>query len=189
MPGDSTTAQSTGHEVLLVVTERPSARVTLKRCLPVSQARAVFLPRNPTSVRLNDGTWLLDDEVSVGLRCALNELPVVQGIVYVAEHSPTLLEVHAGLTAAENAQYYPPLPCDRSQDHYDATACQAASAWQPGPGHGPMCGKHEMDPCTGQVSCSLIDPYLQQRLSAVCGSNMQTKCAAFDPRQFPGMQP
>ena len=60
------------------------------------------------------GTWLLGNEISA----YLSGKDRVLGIVFVAEAESTLLEVHAGMTAGESAQYYPPLPSDRSFNHY-----------------------------------------------------------------------
>lgn len=119
----------------LVAIERPSVRVTIKRIIPVADVRAVFLPRNPKCVNLNDGSWLLGTEVEMGLNLHAVNHGRVLGIVYVAEQTPTILEVCAGMTAAESSQYYPPLPVDRSINHYDpyrrqrSAASQAPLAW------------------------------------------------------------
>jgi hypothetical protein len=114
-----------------VAIERPSIKVTLKRIFKVSDVRAVFLPANPHCVNLQEGIWLLDSEVEAGLRLHLANHGRAFGIVYVAEQTPTLLEVHAGLTAADSAQYYPPLPVDRSVNHYDPYRFAASPAPRP----------------------------------------------------------
>ncbi len=106
----------------VIATERPSPRVTIVRSVLATEVRAVFLPKDPAIFDWNQGTWLLETEVLPGLRMQLNDTRRVYGILYVPEFSPTLLEVHTGMTAAESAQYYPPLPCDRSRDHYQAGA-------------------------------------------------------------------
>jgi hypothetical protein len=103
----------------LIAIERPSVRVTMKRSLPVRDVRAVFLPRDVNCVNVADGTWLLGSEIEVGLRMQIVSGKRIFGIVYIAEQTATLLEVQAGMTAAESSQYYPPLPCDRSVNHYD----------------------------------------------------------------------
>lgn len=103
----------------LVAIERPSVRVTLKRMLPVSDVRAIFAPRDPNCVHLDDGSWLIGSEIEAGIRLHSANGGRLYGIVYVSEQTPTLLEVVAGMTAAESSQYYPPLPCDRSLNHYD----------------------------------------------------------------------
>lgn len=114
---------------MIVVREANSPRVTLARSIVASAVKAVFLPRNPRAVNFSEGEWLLGDEVLVGLRLRIVQgaAPVL-GIVYVAEHEPTLLEMRAGMTAAESAQYYPPLPTDRGRNHYDAGFSSAPGA-------------------------------------------------------------
>lgn len=99
---------------MLVVHEFPSARVTIARKLFAEKVRAIFLPQDPNRVNYGCGTWLLDQEIAAHLR----SVGQVLGIVFVPETESTLLEVRAGLTAGESAQYYPPLPCDRSYNHY-----------------------------------------------------------------------
>ncbi|WP_345683875.1 hypothetical protein [Novipirellula caenicola] len=111
----------------LLATERPSPRVTIIRSVLVTEVRAVFLPQNPANFDWDHGTWLLESEVLPGLQKQLNDAPRVLGILYVPEFSPTLLEVHTGMTAAESSQYYPPLPCDRSRDHYQAGSSKLAT--------------------------------------------------------------
>jgi hypothetical protein len=112
--------------LFLNVREFPSARVTLMRRVMADRVRAVFLPRDPNRVSFEDGTWLLGSEVADRLQ--KNNCPVL-GIVYVGESEPTLLQVSAGMTAAESAQYYPPLPCDRSHNHYACTP--KGTSWMP----------------------------------------------------------
>jgi hypothetical protein len=48
-------------ETYVVATERPSARVTMKRSVVVSEVRALFLPRDIYRVNYEDGTWLIRD--------------------------------------------------------------------------------------------------------------------------------
>lgn len=116
---DLAVACGSREEVYLIAVERPSVKVTIKRILRVADVRAVFLPSNPNGVNPHDGTWMLAAEVEMGLRLHQCNRGSALGIVYVAEQTPTILEVHAGMTAAESAQYYPPLPIDRSVNHYD----------------------------------------------------------------------
>jgi len=122
--------------MLLVATERPSAKVTITRKLAVAQVAAIFLPHNVHNVRSDDGYWFLQGEVAEGLSALLNQSSSLHGIVYVAEHCSTLLEVQAGMTAAESAQYYPPLPCDRSHNHYNPSAGGSMGPGQGVPGQG-----------------------------------------------------
>jgi hypothetical protein len=134
-------------ETYVIATERPSAKVSIKRSVVVSEVRALFLPRDVHRVNLNDGTWLIRHEIEPGLRTELLNRHKAFGILYVAEYTATLLEVHAGMTAAESAQYYPPLPIDRSVNHYDPhrqcdppqypAPCNEQSDYPPRPPHAP----------------------------------------------------
>ncbi len=99
----------------ICIDEHPTARVTLTRQVQADRVRALFVPRDPSQVNLEDGTWYLGSEILPFLRTKPLE---VIGIAYVAEQEPTLLKVSAGMTAAESSQYYPPLPVDRSNNHY-----------------------------------------------------------------------
>ncbi len=104
---------------VLFVSETPSPRVTLTRRVFVSGVRAVFLPRDPRHVNYGDGEWLLGADVLCSLKHRLSSNRPVYGIVFVPENEPSLLHVSAGMTAAESAQYYPPLPGDTSNNHYN----------------------------------------------------------------------
>ncbi len=105
---------------ILSVTESPSARVTMVRRVVAKAVRAVFIPCNPRQVNFADGEWLLGDEVVPGLKCLLADNCVLQGIVFVPENEPSILNVSVGMTAAESVQYYPPLPNDPAHNHYNA---------------------------------------------------------------------
>jgi hypothetical protein len=107
-------AQSQRSREMLVVQEFPSAKVTITRKLFADNVRAVFIPQDPNRVSYACGTWLLASEIAEYLRCQKRVL----GIAFVSETESTLLEVRAGMTAGESAQYYPPLPTDRSYNHY-----------------------------------------------------------------------
>lgn len=102
---------------VLVVHEFPSAKVTITRRVFADKVRALFLPQDPNRVSYACGEWLLNKEIADRLRRCKG--PVL-GILFVPESESTLLEVRAGLTAGESAQYYPPLPSDRSYNHYSA---------------------------------------------------------------------
>jgi hypothetical protein len=105
-------------DTLLVATENPSPRVSLTRSVLISDVRAVFIPRDYSSVSYENGIWLLDSEVESGLEIELYNRRDVWGIAFVPEFSPSLLEVSAGMTAGESIQYYPPLPRDPAHNHY-----------------------------------------------------------------------
>jgi len=87
-----------------------SPRLKIARSFFIEDVSAVFLPENTNDVDFNRGTWLLESEVSN----ADGKL----GIAYVREDARVLMQVEVGMTAAESAEYYPPLPGDRSVDHY-----------------------------------------------------------------------
>lgn len=106
---------------ILTVTETPSSRVTMTRQVLACSVRAVFLPRDPQNVDYADGQWLLEGEIAPGLQLHLQDrIGPLYGIVFVAEGESSSLNVTAGMTAAESVQYYPPLPCDPSHNHYNA---------------------------------------------------------------------
>lgn len=111
----------------LSVTENPSARVTLERRVKVESVRAVFMPCDPRNVNYTDGQWLVGDEVLAGLKQLLSSTALLEGIVYVPESAPSILNVSAGMTAGESVQYYPPLPNDPARNHYNAWPASAAS--------------------------------------------------------------
>lgn len=135
----------------LVAIERPSVRVTMNRVLPLSDVRAIFIPRDRNCVHPEDGTWLLGSEIEIGIRLQITSHNALYGIVYVAEQTATLLEVQAGMTAAESAQYYPPLPCDRSVNHYDPYR-QARARMPAESGHEFPERRRENDPFLGEPS-------------------------------------
>jgi len=105
-----------GHKQreILIIKEFPSAKVTISRKVFADNVRAVFIPQDPNRVSYDCGRWLLAKEITAFLRGKERVL----GIVFVSETESTLLEVRAGMTAGESAQYYPPLPNDRSFNHY-----------------------------------------------------------------------
>jgi hypothetical protein len=90
-----------------------SPRLTIWRIFFAEDVAAVFLPEDEKQVRLADGEWLLGGEIK-----ALKKSGPARGIVYVRETAPVLLHMQVGMTAAESAEYYPPLPDDRSINHY-----------------------------------------------------------------------
>ena len=100
-----------------------SPKLTLKRSFFVADVSGIFEPNDPNCVDLKDGTWYAGTDVKAKARSSASSDPsnrkTIQGILYVREHAQSLLEVQAGLTAAESAEYYPPLPDDRSVNHYD----------------------------------------------------------------------
>jgi hypothetical protein len=173
--------KSTGHGAiesvaakyndLLVITERPSIRITISRCMPAADVRAVFLPHDPHHVSWDHGHWFLGEEVLEKVRARLASCAQLYGIVFVAEHTATLLEVEAGMTAAESAQYYPPLLCDRSNNHYDASGKAHQSGARSGYfGQGPALSP-----------CEYVDPHL----TAQAYGQSMSPCEWREPCELP----
>ena len=120
LSGESLPVMTGGEaEPFLAVTESPSPKVQLTRRVSLRYVRAVFLPRELKNVDYSQGTWLLADELAAAVKAGLHDSHNV-GIAFVCEDAPSLLEVSVGMTAAESIQYYPPLPGDRSYNHYNA---------------------------------------------------------------------
>jgi hypothetical protein len=114
-------------EQFLTVTESTSPRVTLIRRVSIQNVRAVFLPNDPKHVDYSQGEWLLADEIASTLK---NGMPFSQynGIAFVHENAPSLLDVSVGMTAAESIQYYPPLPGDLSRNHYNPSGASGGES-------------------------------------------------------------
>ena len=104
-------------QLLVEVTSVLSPKLTIKRSFFADDVSCIFEPDDTGSVDLNSGKWYNAPEVRSKATAGLNK-PAIKGIVYVRENAPSLLDVQAGLTAAESAEYYPPLPDDRSVNHY-----------------------------------------------------------------------
>lgn len=142
----------------LSVTESPSARVTMVRRVLAKSVRAVFIPRDPRQVNYADGEWLLGEEVLPGLTCKLGGSSMLNGIVFVPENEPSMLNVSVGMTAAESVQYYPPLPNDPAHNHYNA--------WPAGSTGRSLAPHHE---CTDVVGSGACLPLIEDELGA-CNS-------------------
>jgi hypothetical protein len=106
---------------VLCVEQELSPRVCIIRKFLVSDVSAVFVPRTAGQVNLADGTWLLTGEIDQLQKIGPNSGSGVLGIAYVPENARTLMQVEVGMTAAESVEYYPPLPDDRSVNHYQFT--------------------------------------------------------------------
>jgi hypothetical protein len=109
---------ATGPADVLCVEQEMSPRVCIIRKFLVSDVSAVFLPRDAGSVNLSDGTWLVAGEINQIEKLGGNSCGGLLGIAYVPESARTLMQVEVGMTAAESIEYYPPLPDDRSLNHY-----------------------------------------------------------------------
>ncbi len=114
---------------LLEVREITSIRVSMTRYFNLNDVRAVFVPNDANKVSFDDGVWLFGEEISGLKKYAEKEWG--KAIAYVTEQAQTLLEVRVGMTAAESAEYYPPLPRDRSINHYSGATERDCLTEQP----------------------------------------------------------
>jgi len=119
--------QKRSGQVFVTVTQRMSAKLVIKRSFFAEDMMSLFIPSSPKQVDLNEGTWLEADELAEKIYQLMGK-SVASGIIYVREHAQSMLELEAGMTAAESAQYYPPLPDDRSVDHYSMNSPRGLSA-------------------------------------------------------------
>ena len=110
---------SIGSKNTISVTESDSPKVVITRTFFKSDVVSIFLPADSEKVDLEKGSWYEDSALDNLFEDNLDETLGSLGIVYVKENASSMLEVQAGLTAAESAEYYPPLPDDRSVNHYD----------------------------------------------------------------------
>jgi hypothetical protein len=108
---------------VLCVEQQLSPRVCIIRKFLVSDVSAVFVPRTPGNVNLSDGDLLLTGEINQIEKMEANSGSGLLGIAYVPENARTLMQVEVGMSAAESVEYYPPLPDDRSVNHYQFGDC------------------------------------------------------------------
>ncbi|MEZ6063332.1 MAG: hypothetical protein R3C19_23540 [Planctomycetaceae bacterium] len=107
-----------GPKDLIVVCQKVSPQVIISRSFLADDVAAVFVPKDPCHVDLSCGTWLTGIEIGALCDMEPNSPTGILGIAYVRESAPSLLNVDAGMTAAESAEYYPPLAENRSANHY-----------------------------------------------------------------------
>lgn len=101
-----------------------SPRLLIARYVLLEEVEAVFLPADPDAPHLLEGKWYAGTA-----RCAKFAKRLARradgdaavGIVYVREQARVLMHVEVGMTAAESAEYYPPMVRDRSDAHYSLT--------------------------------------------------------------------
>lgn len=108
----------TSPQFLVEATVDVSSKLTIKRTFFVDDVTCIFEPDDSTHVDLKKGKWYAGPHVEALASTNANR-GAIQGILYVRENAQSLLEVQAGLTAAESAEYYLPLPDDRSVNHYE----------------------------------------------------------------------
>ena len=95
-----------------------SPRVMIARTVLVEDVQAVVIPDDPHRVNLLEGTWYFRPDIErrlLPLLCANEE---TRGLVYVHESAPVYMQVEVGMTAAESAEYYPPVIRERNDEHY-----------------------------------------------------------------------
>ncbi len=107
-----------GGRVFIVATQRLSPKLVIQRTFFAEDVMSLFIPNDVKSVNFEDGEWFEGSMFENKVYESFDQKPV-HGIIYVRENAQSMLEMEAGLTAAESAQYYPPLPEDRSVDHYN----------------------------------------------------------------------
>ena len=118
---------------IVEATQQLSPKLTIKRTFFAVDVSSIFKPSNENVVDLRKGTFYEADELEAFVTERVKgRKSAFKGIVYVREHAQSSLEMTAGMTAAESAEFYPPLPTDRSVNHYDMNP--AGTAWQLPPG-------------------------------------------------------
>jgi hypothetical protein len=121
----------TGREDLIVIEHVQSNRVIITRRVLLREVTAVaFCPIDATTKN-----WYFGSEIARELRARSNsnDLDLMMGIAYVRESAPVLMEVEVGMTAAESAEYYPPV-LERSDAHYnliETNGCQPGGCQVP----------------------------------------------------------
>ena len=106
---------------LLVVEHEQSNRLTVLRTVRLQDVAAVMFCRALPPALGADGEWRFGPEVVAALedRSNRNDASLLRGIVYVREQAPVLMQVEVGMTAAESAEYYPPVVGERTDAHYN----------------------------------------------------------------------
>ena len=112
-----------GKKDVIVATQKLSPKLVVKRTFFKADVASIFIPSDPDNIDMTKGEWLEDKVLSKRVDECLDKDPF-KGIVYVRENAQSILELQAGMTAAESAEYYPPLPDDRSVNHYDMDSDQ-----------------------------------------------------------------
>lgn len=175
---------------MLVAEHRVSPKLTITRNFHLQDVAAVFVPDDPGNVDFERGTWLLSDEIAPFVAMmSHNGRREPLGIAYVREQAQVLMHVEVGMTAAESAEYYPPLPNDPSVDHYEipqagpaamcsgmsaaavgpAAMCSGAAAMQSGPAA--MCSRMAAVQSNPAAMCSgMTEPDASQQDAPATGT-------------------
>jgi hypothetical protein len=129
----------------------------ITRSVLVEEVEVVFLPENPTSPDPTRGKWFVGPAERVRWIDELNRTghSQVRGIVYVRENARVLMLVELGMTAAESAEYYPPITRERTDAHYDLHAASGQPVKRSA--IGPLDCTDPMRDCTYRVrDCTSI---------------------------------
>ena len=146
------------HFEFLYVEHVMNSKLRIRRWFSTRDVRAVFVPSDPAHVDHSCGHWFLGNEVFSALPTALeNGDGSIRGIVYVPEHARTLMQVEVGMTAAESVEYYPPLPDDRTADHYQFDQARELESSVGGPSYRPSWDNRQMDGIGRFFDCSPLD--------------------------------
>lgn len=109
-----------GQQILLLkATQEMSQRVSVTRTFFSKDVKAIFVPTAGRACDLKTGQWYLGTVEVAAFVVKQRQFAGFEGVLFVAENAQSLLETKAGLTASENAEYYPPLPQDCSGGHYN----------------------------------------------------------------------
>jgi hypothetical protein len=145
------------QEDVVVIEHLQSNRVLVRRSVLLRDlAAVVFLPID------RDDSWFFGPEIGKELeaRSNCNRDDLLLGIAYAREHAPVLMQVEVGMTAAESAEYYPPVVGERTDDHY------SLQAGHPG-GFDCDTGKPHPAGRLGALDCDTSKPHPAGRLGAL----------------------
>jgi hypothetical protein len=107
------------REDVVVIEHLQSNRVLIRRTVLLRDVAAVvFAPID------KDDNWFFGPEIGKELeaRSNANRDDLLMGIAYAREQAPVLMQAEVGMTAAESAEYYPPVCGERTDAHYTLQA-------------------------------------------------------------------
>jgi hypothetical protein len=124
----------------LLIDQFISPHLSIRRTVDLGDVRAVFLPRSADDCDYERGSWFLEEEIGPALyRYRQQHGRAALGVAYLRENAATFMQVDVGLTAAESAEYYPPLATDDRHNHYEFrkpgvwSPTECSSSWRLGP--------------------------------------------------------
>ena len=95
--------------ILRIEQELSRSATVIRSCL-LNDVAAIFVPRTRNCIDFEKGRLLLNEEIeSNWARLRKDSDSAVLGIIYIAEAARVLTEVSLGMTAAQSADYVPPL--------------------------------------------------------------------------------